>query len=464
MFSYLDKIEVKIVLKIDELTILQIQEMYNKKKLSIRELVAAYLDRISLYDQGTDKPNSVLEVNPDALVIAADLERDKSTFKSRLYGVPVLLKDNFDTADRMHTSAGSLALADSYAAQDADIVKILRKKGAVIIGKTNMTEFSNSMSNGMKAGYSSRGGQVKSPYQKNADPSGSSTGSAVAVSANFCAASFGTDTSGSIISPAIKNGIVGFCPSNGTLSTKGIIPVSFTLDTAGPMTRTVLDATILYSELIDAYISEDDLNMADIAIGVNQTNIIHLNAEEHGMLNSILKKLEQSGMKLTSLNLPDIPKENLVKIQRYEFKYSINKYLSNLPRKYPIHSLKDLIEFNNSNSNRTLKYGQSIFLEVEEDTKGDLSEPIYKQLLRDREKVKNEVLETIKNYDVCIMSQNDYVMQYIGLPIITLPCGTYKDGMPYGLCLCSDQNNKLLKIAHVLERLVGHRVIPNLTI
>jgi len=452
------------VLKTDELTILQIQDMYQKKKISIRELVAAYLDRISLYDQGSGKLNSILEVNPDALEVAASLERDKSNFNSRLYGIPVLLKDNYDTADRMHTSAGSLALADSYAAQDADIVKILRQKGAVIIGKTNMTEFSNSMSNGMKAGYSSRGGQVKSPYHINADPSGSSTGSAVAVSANFCAASFGTDTSGSIISPAIKNGIVGFCPSNGTLSTKGIIPVSFTLDTAGPMTRTVMDAVIIYSELNGAYISEDDLNIADLTIGVNQTNIIHLSAEEHGMLTSILKELEQSGMELTSLYLPDIPKDHLVKIQRYEFKYSINKYLSNLPVKYPIHSLQDLIEFNNSNSNQTLKYGQSIFLEVEENTKGDLSELVYKQLLRDREKVKNDVLETINNYDACIMSQNDYVMQYIGLPMITLPCGSDKDGMPYGLCLCSDQNDKLLKIAHQLECLVGHRVTPNLCI
>ncbi len=448
------------MLKIDELTILQIQDMYHKKKISIRELVAAYLDRISLYDQGTGKLNSVLEVNPEALEIAEDLERDKSKFNSRLYGVPVLLKDNFDTADRMHTSAGSLALADSYAAKDADIVKKLRQKGVVIIGKTNMTEFSNSMSNGMKAGYSSRGGQVKSPYQKNADPSGSSTGSAVAVSANFCAASFGTDTSGSIISPSIKNGIVGFCPSNGTLSTKGIIPVSFTLDTPGPMARTVMDATIIYSELTDKDISEDDLNLADMTIGVNQTNINHLSTEEHVLLHTILKILEQSGTKLRSMTLPDIPKDKLVKIQRYEFKYSINKYLSNLPDRYPIHSLKDLIEFNNSNSDRALKYGQSIFLEVEEGTKGDLSELTYTQLLHDREIVKNEVLDTIKDYDVCIMCQDDYVMQYIGLPMITLPCGTYKDGMPYGLCLCSDQDDKLLKIAHQLESPVGHRVMP----
>ena len=201
--------------------------------LTSEQLTSWYLARIEQFDAGENGLNSVLEKNPDALAIAKqrDLERSQGRILGPLHGIPVLIKDNIDTADKMHTSAGSLALANSYAGQDAKIVSRLRKAGAVLLGKTNMTEFANYISTeNMPNGYSSRGGQVLHPYGKQFDPSGSSTGSGVAVSANFCAVAVGTDTCASVFSPAQSNGIVGLRPSVGSISQQGIIPICDTLD------------------------------------------------------------------------------------------------------------------------------------------------------------------------------------------------------------------------------------------
>lgn len=446
---------------INELTIPKVQEMYHRQQISIKELVKEYLSRISKYDQGPNNLNSVLEINPDVLDIAENLDRNRSGQTSQLYGIPILLKDNIATADRMHTSAGSLALADSIPSYDADIVIALRKKGALILGKTNMTEYANFMSGGMKAGYSSRGGYVNYPYKKNEDASGSSTGSAVAVTANFCIASFGTDTTGSIISPAIRNGIVGFRPSIGTFSQGGIIPISFTLDTAGPMTRTVMDSLIILSELSNVPIGPKNIDLSEIVIGVNQSNIENLTVEEKNFTDTFVKLIEKSGAKIKPIELPVISKNDLIPLQLYEFKYAINRYLSSLQGNYSIRTLKDIIEFNNLDPDKTLRYGQSFFLDAEGKTRGDMSEPVYKQLLNDREPVKNKVLDSMKGIDICILSQNDFVMQYAGLPIISIPYGLYKDGTPFGICLTSLNNEKLLKIANKIEQLIGNRVPPD---
>jgi len=449
--------------EINELTITKVQEMYVRRKISIKELVNEYLSRISKYDKGQNKLNSVLEINPDALAISESLDKNRSDHSSQLYGIPILLKDNMATADRMHTSAGSLALADSYTTYDADIVSALREKGAVIIGKTNMTEYSNFMSEGMKAGYSSRGGEVNYPYN-NTPPSGSSSGSAVSVTANLCVASFGTDTTGSIISPAIKNGIVGFRPSIGTFSQRGIIPISFTLDIAGPMTRTAMDSIIILSELNNVPIDLSDMNLDQIVIGFNQSDLDGLTVEEKNITDSIINSIKKSGAKIKPLELPMVLKEDLKPLQLYEFKYSINKYLSSLPDSYSIRKLKDIIDFNNLDPNKTLRYGQSLLLDAEEKTSGDMSEPAYQQLLNDRETVKNKVIETMNGIDVCILSQNDFVMQYAGFPIIAIPCGLYKDKTPFGICLTALSNEKLLKNANKIEQLIGNRVPPSLSV
>ena len=244
--------------KLEEATITSIQTAIAVGEISYRELVLQYLERIAAVDSCKGGLNSVLEINPDALELArlADDDRAKgmpSGPKGPLYGIPIMLKDNICTSDRMHTSAGSLALADNYPMMDAEIARGLRESGAIILGKVNMTEFANWMTKDMPNGYSSRGGRVKNPYNAEADPYGSSTGSAVAVSANLCVASVGTETHGSIISPSFSNGIVGIKPTAGLLSGFGIVPISSTLETPGPMARTVYDAAVMLGALKSAY-------------------------------------------------------------------------------------------------------------------------------------------------------------------------------------------------------------------
>lgn len=448
---------------IEEMTISRLHEMICNQKISIKELVEEYLKRIYLYDQGEDKLNSILEINPEVLSIAAELDGKKPKNRSKLYGIPILLKDNIGTADHMHTSAGSLALADSIAPSDSDIVKILRQKGAVILGKTNMTEFANHMARGMKAGYSARGGDVRSPYNKTGDPSGSSTGSAVAVTANLCAASLGTDTSGSITEPAFHNGIVGFRPSIEALSLQGVIPVSFTLDTAGPMTRSVIDSAILFSEIQNTSLDIKDVNLKETVIGIHQSSMENLSPEMEIKAGEIIRHLEKSGATIKYVSLPKVQADDIKTIQLHEFKYSLNRYLSNLPETYPIHSLKDIIEYNLLHSDQALKYGQSILLDAEENTSGELREENYLQMLLDRQKKRMEMEKQLSNLDVCILFQNDFISQYTGFPIITIPYGLFRDGMPYGFYLTASKDNQLLRMAGRIEEMIGYRAVPRLS-
>ena len=219
---------------LEEVTIKQIQDKFECGELTSTELVLMYLHRISVYDK---QINSILEVNPDALHIAAalDAERKESGPRGPLHGIPILIKDNIDTSDKMHTSAGSLALKDSIALKDSYVAEQLRNAGAIILGKTNMTEWANFMAIGMKSGYSSRGGQVLNPYGLSKfEVGGSSSGSGAAAAANFATVTIGTETSGSILNPACQNSLVGIKPTVGLISRRGIIPIAHTQDTAGP--------------------------------------------------------------------------------------------------------------------------------------------------------------------------------------------------------------------------------------
>jgi amidase len=235
----------------DEFSIKDFQTLMKKGKLSSLEIVNYYLDRIDKLDRNGPILNSVLELNSDAKSIAkiSDEKRTRTKDKAsipELYGIPVLLKGNIDTADKMTTTAGSLSLAGNYPEKDAEIVKKLREAGAVILGKTNLSEWANFRSTKSSSGWSSQGGQTKNPYILDRSPCGSSSGSGTAVSANLCAAAIGTETDGSIICPSSVNGIVGFKSTIGLVSQKGIIPISFSQDTAGPMARSVADASILF--------------------------------------------------------------------------------------------------------------------------------------------------------------------------------------------------------------------------
>ena len=235
----------------DELSILQIQEQFVSGELSARSLVEAYLERIERIDRSGPRLNSVIEINPQALSIADSLdeERREGSLRGPLHGVPILIKDNIATADQMTTTAGSLALEGSIAARDAFLVARLRQAGAILLGKTNLSEWANFRSSRSSSGWSSRGGQTRNPYALDRNPCGSSSGSGVAVAANLCAAALGTETDGSVVCPAHANGIVGLKPTLGLLSRSGIIPIAHSQDTAGPMARSVADVAVLLGVL-----------------------------------------------------------------------------------------------------------------------------------------------------------------------------------------------------------------------
>jgi amidase len=449
------------MIDLKEQTILQFHAQIKSKKLSITELVQAYLDRIQAIDQGEGKLNSILEVNPDALSLAKKLDEGVNDSVHPLYGIPILLKDNIDTKDRMHTSSGSYVLKDSFAKEDATLVTALREKGAVILGKTNMTEFANHMTVGMPPGYSSRGGQVISPYGVDKDPSGSSTGSGVATSANLCCASIGTDTSGSIVSPSMANSLVGFRPSLGAISQKGIIPISFTMDVAGPMTRTVMDTILLFNTLTNQHVKTEEMSLNQVRIGIDQETLLNLSKEEEKKVQNILDALTKSGAKLKRIRIPRVENKILKDIQLHEFKYGMNQYLSHLDEIIPVHSLKELIAFNETHAQKTLRYGQSLLIDAEEKTIGDLSEPLYKEHLQARESVKTQMNALLTEVDVCMLAKHNLILQFAGLPIITIPHGLYDDGSAAGVYFTGIDDCKVLQYAYLIERVIGQRVPPS---
>ncbi|MDP4164231.1 MAG: amidase family protein, partial [Bacillota bacterium] len=299
---------------LEEATIHDMQAKMESGELSSKELVLMYIHRISKYDN--KRINSILEINPDALHIAAALDAERKQIGSRgqLHGIPILIKDNIDTADKMHTSAGSYALKDSIAMEDSFVAKQLRNAGAVILGKTNMTEWANFMANNMPSGYSSRGGQVLNPYGPGKfDVGGSSSGSGAAIAANFAAAAVGTETSGSILNPSCQNSLVGIKPTVGLISRSGIIPIAHSRDTAGPMARTVEDAAILLTALMGVdendtitktnpldwkdfslYLNGNDLK--DLRIGIARDGFVdELNEEKKAIFEKAVDVLKGSG-------------------------------------------------------------------------------------------------------------------------------------------------------------------------
>src|SRR5688572_17223766 len=253
-----------------EATIDELQKKMRAGELTSRALTTAYLERIAEVDRGGPKLNSVIEVNPDAVAIAdqLDAERRAGRVRGPLHGIPILIKDNIATVDKMQTTAGSLALIGSKPPRDAYVVARLREAGAVILGKTNLSEWANFRGTGSTSGWSARGGQTRNPYALDRNPSGSSSGSAAAVSANLCVAAIGTETNGSIVSPSSICGIVGVKPTVGLVSRAGIIPIAASLDTAGPMTRTVRDAALVLQALAGR--DERDTATAEVPAELNR--------------------------------------------------------------------------------------------------------------------------------------------------------------------------------------------------
>ena len=374
----------------NELSIHELQALMSGEATAY-SLAEAYLERIEQYDRRGPTLNAVLELNPDAPQIAAALDRERRESGSRgpLHGVPVMLKDNLDTADKMMTTAGSLALAGSRPKQDAPLVSNLRSAGAVILGKTNLSEWANFRSPRSSSGWSSRGGQTKNPYSLDRNPCGSSSGSGVAVSANLCAAAIGTETDGSITCPAGVNGIVGLKPTVGLVSGRGVIPIAHSQDTAGPMTRSVTDAAILLSALVDAsvhratdytrFLVERGLKGARIGVA---RSFFGFHDRVDTVIEEALAALRSEGAELVDVDLESgaAYSESEFEVLLYEFKASLNAYLRGLGADAPVRSLEDVIAFNEKHAERVMPYfGQEHLIQAQ--SKGPLSETAYLEAL-----------------------------------------------------------------------------------
>ena len=417
---------------VEDATIADLQQALAEGRITASGLARAYLARVEACDRAGPRLNAVREVNPDALSIAASLDGVKPRRKQPLAGIPILVKDNIATADRMHTTAGSLALAATRAVRDATLVARLRAAGAVILGKANLTEFANILAIDMPSGYSSLGGQVKNPYAPALDekgvpivsPGGSSSGSAVAVSAGLCAAAIGTETSGSLLSPATQSGLVTVKPTVGLISRAGILPISHSQDTAGPMTRTVRDAAILLTVLAGpdaadpatlaqrrpadytAGLDRDGLKgtrigvPSDPADPANDAFFGRLGPAASAVIGAAIATLEAQGANIVRANLPTAgwiggPGTDMAILNRnrrsaafgelvrrpivfvYELKADLDAYLREFLPEAPVKNLAEIVAFNNAHPEQCLRFGQDIFLAAEA-TRGDLSEAEYR--------------------------------------------------------------------------------------
>jgi amidase len=352
----------------EEATIAQLKAAMDNGKETAASLTQKYLQRIASIDKAGPALNAVIELNPDAIAIAESLDAERKSTGSRgpLHGIPIMLKDNIDTHDRMMTTAGSLALLGSFPHQDAFVMKKLRAAGAVIIAKTNLSEWANFRASPSTSGWSARGGLTRNPYALDRNPSGSSSGSAVAVSANLCAVAIGTETDGSIISPATLCGIVGLKPTVGLVSRSGIIPISHTQDTAGPMARTVTDAAILLGAIAGADANDPTTQPATDKIATDYTHFLkpdglrgarigvarqlfHTTARSAKVIDAALETMKRQGAVLIDpVEIPSHGKFDDAEYQilLYEFKAGLNAYLASLGKSAPIHSLQELIDFN----------------------------------------------------------------------------------------------------------------------
>ncbi|MEK5038532.1 amidase family protein [Sporosarcina sp. FSL K6-3457] len=478
----------------EELTINDIQVAMEIGEVTSKELVMYYLFRIAKYDQDGPKINSILEINPDAIFIAEALDYERKTkgVRGPLHGIPIVLKDSIETKDSMHTSAGTLALENHISSHDAFLVEKLRNAGAVILGKANMTELANGMSNTMWAGYSSRGGQVLNPYG-DADlfVGGSSSGSAVAVATNFTVLAVGTETDASILSPAVTNSVVGIKPTVGLISRTGIIPFTYSQDTAGPMARTVTDAAILLGALagvdeLDAathksegrsqqdysiYLDSFGLKGAKIGVFKNASKEFYASEEyEDESFKNAIQTLNEEGAKvIEDIEIPSFHREWKRVVLKSEMKHSLENYLSKLPSNLPVHSIAELIEFNKNNADRALKYGQNK-LEEMVGLPNTLRNPEYLNAkLDDLYFSQMGIDSALKKYDVDAILFPSYVGSTIcakaGYPSIALPAGYKESGRPFGITFAGTAFSEgiLIKLAYAFEQATKHRKAPNLT-
>jgi len=488
-------------LDLEEITVTELQERYESGELTTRQVVQAYLDRIEAVDRSGPSLNSVLTVNPDALDIAGRLDRERQDGNVRgpLHGIPILLKDNINTAD-MPTTAGSMFLEGSIPPNDAFITSRLREAGAVILGKTNLSEWANFHSSFSSSGWSALGGQVHNPYEVSRNPCGSSAGSGVAASANFTTLAIGTETNGSIVCPSNANGVVGMKPTVGLWSRSGIIPISYTTDSAGPMTRTVRDAAILLGALagpdnsdqlsVEAarHVQEDYTKYLD-ADGLEGKRIGFYTAPRGNhfrvdtLMNETIRTLESLGA--TVIEIDDITEENIggdaFQVLLNEFKDGLNEYLVSLNNDAIISSIEQMAEQIKNSVTATERFDRNLILMAAEAEGTDSEE--YRnardRMLRvSREEGIDRVMDE-NNLDALVSPtgspawKTDLILgdnfslsssspsARAGYPIISLPMGNI-DGMPVGVSFFGRAWSEpvLLEIAYAFEQNTDHRLVP----
>jgi len=486
--------------EINELTINELQEKIKSGKLTYVKLAQLYLTRIQAIDKGGSRLNAIIELNPDALSIAEmmDNERKQGKWRGPLHGIPILIKDNIDTADKMQTTAGSLALAGNVAKNDATLVLKLREAGAVILGKTNLSEWANFRSTRSASGWSSRGGQTKNPYLLDRSPCGSSSGSAVGVSANLCAVAVGTETDGSIACPASMNGVVGIKPTVGLVSRTGIIPISKSQDTAGPLARTVTDAVLLLNAMTgadpkDEATSKNTLPVKDYTqflnadglkgkrIGVEKTLLKH-----HEGIDKILKhaltQMEQCGATIVEVEFLNKAGElgnAELEMMKFEFKDGLNRYLSSSNSK--MKSLKDVINFNTMNESTVMPYFKQEIMDSSE-VKGGLNSKEYVLAISKLEKYKDYINELFRSQQLDTLCgpatgtswctdviNGDFWTGYgaytpaaiTGYPSITVPMGFVSE-LPVGISFFGKAFNEseIIAIGFAYEQISKNRKPP----
>jgi amidase len=491
--------------ELDELAISELQAGMKSGKFTSRSLVEIYLGRIAAVDGQGPAMNSIIELNPEAGSIAdlLDAERESKGPRGLLHGIPVLIKDNIGTTDLMMTTAGSLALLDFTPTKDSAVAHRLRVAGAVILGKTNLSEWANFRSSHSSSGWSGRGGQTRNPYALDRSPCGCSSGSAAAVSANLCAVAVGTETDGAIVCPSSANGIVGIKPTVGLVSRTGIVPIAHSQDTAGPMCRTVADAAALLGALLSPDPADsaakarppnlpsdytqflDRAGLRGARIGVVRKSYDFTESVADIFSTALYSMKDEGAVLVDPVEISSLGKfdDSELDVLLYEFKADLNAYLAAAPNA-PVHSLNDIIAFNESERERELKYfGQDLFLKAQK--KGPLTDQAYiNALAKNHRLTRSEGIDAVMDkYHldalVAMTAGPSWLIDLVdgdhdtggssslaavaGYPNINVPAG-FVFGLPVGISFFGRawSEPKLIKIAYAFEQATRHRKPPQL--
>ncbi len=439
------------------MTAMDLAREIRHKRLGVEELTRAYIERIEKYD-GSVGLNAIAELNENALAQAKKMDSLKTDRSGAMFGLPVLVKDNIDVSG-LHTTAGSLALEDNIAVKDARIIANLRNNGALILGKTNMTEFANYTGYDMPGGYSSRGGQVKNAYDYAKNPSGSSSGSAVAMSAGFCSVAIGTDTSFSIVGCVTENGVTGLKPAHGSLSSEGIIPIARTLDSAGPITRDLNDALLVYSCMKDEALKPvEPLAPENIRLAINIFNRDQVSEAQLSRYDTVLNALKAEHAQVTEVTHAHTKYQR--DIMCCEFRHDLEDYLTYSKAKR--RTLKEIVDYYEANPGQMMKYGNNYLRGALDNASGKLDDAVYIKALAKRKRLRSQMIESLSGYDACLMTGPTNIMHFVGLPSLALWLCMADDGTPRGMILYGIDERRLFAAALTIERYCAPVIMPNL--